>query len=92
MRTLRPFPRLFLVPPRRRVQLRGFQVFFLLIALSAMRSPVHAARLLSVDILDRDFLVVHLNDGDVTPNESGGVDTVTRYNPPLSTSAAVQTR
>jgi len=50
--------------------------------------PVEAAKLLSVEVLDRDYLVVHVSDGDVVHNENAGGEAVNRYDPALATAAA----
>ena len=52
-------------------------------------APLYAARLASVTVLDRDYLVVQVSDGDVTHHESPASETVSRYTPALDTSAAV---
>jgi endoglucanase len=57
-----------------------------LLAVSAV--PLHAANLTNVTVLDRDYLVVHVSDGDVTHNESPVSETISRYTPVLSTTAA----
>ena len=48
-----------------------------------------AAKVISVDALDKDYLVVQVSDGDVAHEVPG--EKVTRYTPELSTSAAVLT-
>jgi endoglucanase len=52
-------------------------------------TPLYAAQLKSVTVLDRDFVVVHISDGDVTHNESPVSETISRYTPVLNTTAAV---
>jgi hypothetical protein len=47
-----------------------------------------AAKLLGVDILDKDYIVVHVSDGEVAHEQPG--EKVTRYTPELSTTAATQ--
>ena len=54
-------------------------------------APASAAKLTSVTVLDRDYLVVQISDGDVMHNENPGSETVSRYTPALNTSAAVST-
>ncbi len=61
----------------------------LLVSLAGAATQVEAAKLKGVSILDKDYLVVHLSDGDVTHEAPGEV--VTRYTPVLSTDAAGQT-
>lgn len=62
----------------------------LLVLFGGTATQVHAAKLEGVSILDKDYLIVHVVDGEVTHNEGVG-DTVTNYDPALSTGAAVQT-
>src|SRR5262249_48956161 len=59
----------------------------LLLCLAA--TPLHAAKLTSVSVLDQDYLVVQISDGDVTHNENPASETVSRYPPELNTIAAV---
>jgi hypothetical protein len=47
------------------------------------------ARLTSVSVLDKDYIVVQVSDGDVTHNENPSSETVSRYTPELNTTAAV---
>jgi endoglucanase len=63
--------------------------FVLLLCVAA--TPVDAARLTSVTVLDRDYLVVQISDGDVVHNENPSSETVSRYTPVLNTTAAVST-
>lgn len=60
----------------------------LLVLFCAAAAPLHAAKLTSVGVLDRDYLVVRVSDGDVTHNESPVSETISRYTPELNTSAA----
>jgi hypothetical protein len=62
----------------------------LLVATSGASTRLEAAKLSSVSILDKDYLVVHVLDGEVAHNEGAG-ETVFRYTPELNVSAAVQT-
>jgi endoglucanase len=50
-----------------------------------------AARLADVGVLDKDYLVVHISDGDVVHHEGSAGEEVIRYTPELNTSAASQT-
>jgi endoglucanase len=50
--------------------------------------PARAAKLLGVDVLDKDYVVVHVSDGEVAHEQPG--EKVTRYTPELSTAAATQ--
>lgn len=61
----------------------------LVLLLSLAAVPLHAARLTGVSVLDRDFVVVRVSDGDVTHNEGPSSETISRYTPVLSTTAAV---
>ena len=62
----------------------------LLVLLSGAGSEVQAAKLIDVSVLDKDYLIIHFSDREVIHNEGVG-ETVTRYDPELDTSAAVQT-
>ena len=59
------------------------------LVLLATAASVDAARLASVTVLDKDYLVVHVLDGEIRHNE-GAPETIARYTPELSTAAAVQ--
>ncbi|SHI02153.1 Ig-like domain-containing protein [Desulfofustis glycolicus] len=64
----------------------------LVLLLVACCCDVQAARLVSVDILDREYLVVNISDGDVVhQDEVNKVEQVLRYTPELDKSAAAQT-
>jgi hypothetical protein len=63
----------------------------LLVVLGGAAGEVDAAKFLDVGVLDEDYLVVHLSDGDVIHDEGGAGETVLRYTPELDTGAAVQT-
>ncbi len=64
----------------------------LALLLAACCCDVHAARLVSVDILDREYLVVNISDGDVIhQDEVNKVEQVLRYTPELDKSAAALT-
>ncbi len=68
----------------------GLPLPLLVVLLSGAATQVQAAKFISVNVLDKDYLVVSISDGDVTHNE-GAAETVTRYTPALSTSAAANT-
>ena len=52
---------------------------------------VHAAKLVNVSIMDRDYLIVNISDGDVIhQDEINKTEQILRYAPELNTSAAVQ--
>lgn len=53
-------------------------------------NEAQAAKLIEVRVLDKDYLVVHLSDGDVIHHEDGKGEEIARYSPELDTSAAVQ--
>src|ERR1043165_5046069 len=59
--------------------------------LCGLASPLDAAHLTSVSVLDQDCLVVQISDGDVVHNENPSSETVSRYTPVLDTSAAAAT-
>ena len=77
-------------PPRRRATVGSAVHAVLLLLVLSAASPLHAAKLVSVSVLDKDYLVVHFLDGEVTISATDQ-QTVTRYTPALSTAAAVQT-
>jgi hypothetical protein len=52
---------------------------------------VQAAKLVEVSVLDKDYLVVHLSDGDVIHHEGNTGEEIIRYTPELDTGAALQT-
>lgn len=64
------------------------RVSLLLLPLAVSAGTSHAANLTNVTVLDRDFLVVHVSDGDVTHNENPVSETISRYTPVLNTTAA----
>ena len=64
----------------------------LALILCAVAAPVHAAKLTAVSVLDKDYLVVQISDGDVTHNENPSSETIGRYTPELNTTAAVANR
>jgi hypothetical protein len=49
-----------------------------------------AAQLVEVSVLDKDYLIVHLSDGDVVHHEGSTGEEVIRYTPELDTSAALE--
>ncbi len=53
-------------------------------------AQVQAAKFLGVSVLDQDYLVVNISDGDVAHPETTQ-DVVTRYTPELDVTAAAQT-
>jgi len=69
----------------------GFLVPGLLVLLGGTAAEVQAARLVEVNVLDRDYLVVHLSDGDVVHEENPVEEVVIRHTPDLDTGAAIQT-
>ena len=65
-------------------------IMFFLLGITA--SNVQSAKLVQVGILDGDYLIINISDGDVShPDEVNKVEQVLRYTPELDTSAAVQT-
>ena len=68
---------------------RAPRALLFFVALCVMAPPLHAARLVSVTVLDKDYLVVQISDGDVTHNENPASETISRYTPELNTTAAV---
>jgi len=69
-----------------RVLLRGF----LLALLCGSAGEAAAARLIDVSVLDRDYLVVRITDGDVIHHEGSTGEEVIRFTPELDTGVAVQ--
>jgi endoglucanase len=57
------------------------------VALVVVPTRADAAKLVDVSVLDKDYLVVHVSDGEVEHEQPG--EKVTRYAPELSTTAAV---
>ena len=67
-----------------------FMVLILLQGIPASES--RAAKLVDVSTLDRDYLIIHISDGDVIhQDEISKTEQVLRYTPELNTSAAVLT-
>ncbi len=64
---------------------------FLLALTFGSVGEIEAAKLVDVGILDKDYLIVHLSDGDVVHHEGSTGEEVVRYTPELSTAAATQT-
>ena len=60
------------------------------LALAIAATQAHAARLLDVSTLDKDYVVVHISDGDVIHHEGSVGEEILRYTPELNTSAATQ--
>ena len=60
------------------------------IGLSGAAAGVGAAELVEVGVVDRDFLVVHVSDGEVIHHEGASAKTIVRYLPELDTGVAVQ--
>ncbi len=77
-------------PPRFRVLFR-VSLLGLLVLVGSWATDVQAAKLVDVSVLDKDFLVVLLSDGDVIHNEQPLEETVVRYTPELNTGAAGET-
>lgn len=61
------------------------------IGLSGAAAGVGAAELVEVGVVDRDFLVVHVSDGEVIHHEGAIGEEVVRHLPVLDTGIAVQT-
>jgi hypothetical protein len=68
---------------------RAPRALLLLAGLCVAATPLHAARLVSVTVLDKDYVVVQISDGDITHNENPSSETISRYTPELNTTAAV---
>lgn len=65
-------------------------VGWLIIVLGGLCNEVHATKLISVEVLDEDFLVVNLSDGEVVHNEGSGGETTIRYLPEFDTAVGAQ--
>jgi hypothetical protein len=52
---------------------------------------VQAAKLVEVSVLDKNYFVVHLSDGEVIHHEGGTGEEIIRYTPELDAGAALQT-
>src|SRR4029453_13421482 len=61
----------------------------LLGGLCVAATPLHAARLVSITVLDKDYVVVQISDGDITHNENPSSETISRYTPELNTTPPV---
>ncbi len=66
-------------------------ILALLLLVAGSAVEVSAAKLIDVSTLDKDYLVVHLSDGDVIHDEGAAGETIIRYTPELDTSVSVQT-
>ncbi len=67
------------------------QLIFILL-LGVIACQAHAAKLINVGALDRDYLIVNISDGDVIHlDEANKTEQVLRYSPELNTSAAILT-
>ncbi len=65
-------------------------IFFLIILICVMASDSYAAKLVSVNILDRDYLIINISDGDVIhEDEISKTENILRYLPELDVNAAV---
>ena len=53
-------------------------------------NAAQAAKLIGVSVLDKDYLIVHLSDGDVIHHEGSTGEEIIRYTPVLDTDAADQ--
>ena len=53
-------------------------------------NTVQAAKLIEVSVLDKDYLIVHLSDGEVIHHEGNTGEEIIRYTPELDTDAATQ--
>ena len=78
----------------RSIKFNSLIKFFLmaLMALSGITvSESQAAKLINVSVLDRDYLIVNISDGDIIHlDEINKTEQVLRYTPELDTTAAVQ--
>src|SRR5512138_1038398 len=68
----------------------AFSAFLLALVFGSV-ADVQAAKLIDVGILDKDYLIVHLSDGDVIHHEGSSGEEVVRYTPELNATAAAQT-
>jgi len=59
-----------------------------LILIFGAATVLQAAELLEVSVLDKDYLVVHLSDGEVIHNEGIDIDTMVYHSPSLASIAA----
>ena len=69
--------------------LRALPCASALLMSAVVATQAHAAKLASVGVVDKDYLVVNVLDGQVVHNE-GVSESVVRYTPELDTSAATQ--
>ncbi len=63
----------------------------LLLLTSGAGYEIQAAKFVGVDVLDKDYLVVHLLDGEVIHTEGAIGESIIRYTPELNTDAVIQT-
>lgn len=73
-------------------QVKGNRHFLLLLYLIVFFyiNDAQAAKLIEVGVLDKDYLIVHLSDGEVIHHEDGRGEEVIKHTPELNVSAAVQ--
>jgi hypothetical protein len=61
--------------------------FFAIAIIGTAGFPAEAAKVIGVSVLDKDYLVVQISDGEVAHEQPG--EQVTRHSPELNTTAAV---
>lgn len=75
----------------RRAERYHFLLWILLFISYLNTNEVRAAKLIDVSVLDKDYLIVHLSDGEVIHHEDGAGEEIIRYTPELDADAALQT-
>lgn len=68
-----------------------FLIWLLFLISCTTIDKVQAAKLVEVGVLDKDYFIVHLSDGDVIHHEGDTGEEIIRYTPELDTGAALQT-
>ena len=73
-------------------QVNKYSIFFgiMFIVLCSSINDVFAAKLISANILDKDYISVHLSDGEVIHHEGTASEEIIRYTPEVDTDAATQ--
>ncbi len=77
----------FVLPGMIRLSFRALVI----VLLAGMAGEIQSADLVDVSVLDKDFLIVRISDGDVIHHEGATGEEIIRYLPELDTSAAAET-
>jgi hypothetical protein len=74
----------------RRTKEYHFLLWILFLISCVNINAVQAAKLVEVSVLDKDYLIVHLSDGEVIHHEGSTGEEIIRYTPELDAAAATQ--